>query len=151
MTTHALSLSQAIRAARIERGLTQGELASRIGVSQGTISFWENGAETPTIEHVITLALELPEIVESFDGREHQRVLAIDVDANPNLALSLGVPRERAARMPAVPHGLTEWREDAEGKAYVHLRQPIPQFIADYGVPAPDGVQLLVMGQVLEA
>jgi CO dehydrogenase maturation factor len=84
-------------------------------------------------------------------ARDHQRVLALDVDSNPNLALSLGVPPERTANAPAVPYGLTEWREDADGKAYVHLRQPIPQFIADFGVPAPDGVNLLVMGQVLEA
>jgi CO dehydrogenase maturation factor len=84
-------------------------------------------------------------------ARDHQRVLALDVDSNPNLASSLGVSREQAAQVAPMPYGLTEWREDAEGKAYVHLRQPIPQFIADYGVPAPDGVQLLVMGQVLEA
>lgn len=81
MPTQQLSLSQAIRAARMERGLTQGELAARIGVSQGTISFWENGAELPTVEHVILLALELPEVVESFDGRERellQRVLRLE-------------------------------------------------------------------------
>src|SRR5919197_5741980 len=83
MTTQGYALSQAIRAARMERGLTQGELAVRLGVSQGTISFWENGAETPTIEHVIILALELPEIPESFDGRERellQRVLRLERD-----------------------------------------------------------------------
>lgn len=65
-------LSQAIRAARLERRLTQGELATRIGVSQGTISFWERGIEAPTVEHVILLALELPEIVEGFDERERE-------------------------------------------------------------------------------
>ncbi len=81
MTTRAHALPQAIRAARAERGLTQEELAARIGVSQGTISFWESGTETPTIEHVILLALELPEIIESFDGRERellQRVLRLE-------------------------------------------------------------------------
>lgn len=75
------ALAQAIRAARIARGLTQDELAMRLGVSQGTISFWENGVETPTVEHVITLALELPEIVERFAGRERellQRVLRLE-------------------------------------------------------------------------
>ncbi|HWQ13365.1 MAG TPA: AAA family ATPase [Roseiflexaceae bacterium] len=84
-------------------------------------------------------------------ARGRRRVLALDVDSNPNLALSLGIPPERAVQAPAVPYGLTEWREDANGRAYVHLHRPVPQFIADYGVPAPDGVQLLVMGQVLEA
>ncbi|GAC1638133.1 MAG: hypothetical protein NVS4B8_03640 [Herpetosiphon sp.] len=75
------SLPHGIRMARTQRGLTQGQLATRLGVSQGTISFWENGTETPTIEHVIMLALELPEIIEHFAGRERellQRVLRIE-------------------------------------------------------------------------
>ncbi len=84
-------------------------------------------------------------------ARQSQRVLALDADSNPNLATSLGIPREQAAQLPSPPHGLTEWRENADGKAYVHLRQSIPQFLADYGVAAPDGVQLLVMGPVIEA
>jgi len=75
------NLREAIRCARVERGLTQGELAARLGVSQGTISFWENGTETPTVEHLIVLALELPEVVESFEGRERdllRRVLRLE-------------------------------------------------------------------------
>ena len=64
------SMSQAIHATRVEHRLTQGELAARIGVSQGTVSFWERGLETPTVEHLILLALELPEILEDFEGRE---------------------------------------------------------------------------------
>src|SRR5262245_26127336 len=81
MISSALSLSQAIRVARTEHGLTQGELAARLGVSQGTISFWENGSEAPTIEHLIALAVELPEVIESFTGRERellQRVLRLE-------------------------------------------------------------------------
>jgi transcriptional regulator with XRE-family HTH domain len=79
--TQVSPLPQAIRAARLAHGLTQEECAARIGVSQGTISFWENGTEAPTIEHLILLALELPEIVESFAGRERtllQRVLRLE-------------------------------------------------------------------------
>ena len=66
------SLAQAIRTARTQRALTQEELAARIGVSQGTISFWESGVETPRVERLIALTLELPEIVDSFSGRERE-------------------------------------------------------------------------------
>jgi transcriptional regulator with XRE-family HTH domain len=79
--TQESSLPQAIRAARLAHGLTQEECAARIGVSQGTISFWENGTETPTVEHLLILALELPEIIESFAKRERallQRVLRLE-------------------------------------------------------------------------
>ena len=72
MTTPARPMSQAIRAARGEHRLTQGELAARIGVSQGTVSFWERGLETPTVEHLILLALEMPEVLETLDGRERE-------------------------------------------------------------------------------
>ena len=77
----AQPLPHAIRTARIARELTQEELATRLGVSQGTISFWENGVETPTIEHLIVLASAFPEIIESFDARERellQRVLQLE-------------------------------------------------------------------------
>lgn len=84
-------------------------------------------------------------------ARNHERVLALDADSNPNLALALGLSREMAAGATEVPQGLTEWREDADGKAYVHLHQSVGQMVADYGVQAPDGVQLLVMGKVLKA
>ncbi len=83
MASQARMLPQAIRAARVDRGLTQGELAARIGVSQGTISFWENGTESPTVEHLIALAVELPNLIESFEGRERdllQRVLRLERD-----------------------------------------------------------------------
>lgn len=81
MASEVYSVSGAIRHARSERGLTQGELAARLGVSQSTISFWENGAEAPTVEHLIILALELPRIIDSFEGRERellQRVLRLE-------------------------------------------------------------------------
>ena len=84
-------------------------------------------------------------------AKNRQRVLALDGDSNPNLAHALGIPRERIAHLPAVPVGLTEWREDANGHAYVHLRQPVAQFITEYGVPAPDGVQLILTGEVEKA
>lgn len=83
MATSAGVLPEAIRAARLERALTQGELAARIGVSQGTISFWESGTETPRVEHLITLVLELPEIINGFSSRERellQRAVRIERD-----------------------------------------------------------------------
>lgn len=81
-------------------------------------------------------------------ARNRHRVLALDVDSNPNLARSLGISSSQA---PAVPMGLTEWRTDDAGHAYVHLNHPVSQFIADYGQPAPDGVTLIIMGEVTAA
>jgi transcriptional regulator with XRE-family HTH domain len=63
-------LAAAIGAARQKRGLTQEELAARVGVSQGTISFWENGVERPAFRNLLKLALELPELIPAIEGQE---------------------------------------------------------------------------------
>lgn len=84
-------------------------------------------------------------------ARQQQRVLALDGDSNPNLAHLLGIPRARIEHLPSVPVGLTEWRTDDHGQPYVHLLQPVAQFIAAYGIPAPDGVQLILTGMVEKA
>ena len=76
-------LAYIIRSARQNKAMTQGELAARIGVNQSTISFWERGTEIPTVEHLIQLALILPEIIESLEGRERvllMRVLRLERD-----------------------------------------------------------------------
>ncbi len=65
-------IAVALRAARAKGGLTQAELAARLGVSQSAISFWESGAETPSVDHVVALAAELPEIVEGLEERERE-------------------------------------------------------------------------------
>ena len=110
MTIPERSLSLAIRTARLERRLTQGELAASVGVSQGTISFWERGIETPTIEHLILLALELPAIVENFDGRERellQRVLRLERELFAGRCACAGCTCQPAAtseRPPAPGH-----------------------------------------------
>jgi CO dehydrogenase maturation factor len=90
-------------------------------------------------------------IVARLLAQQRQRVLALDSDSNPNLAHALGIPREQIAALAAVPMGLTEWREDSDGHAYVHLRQPVAQFVTDYAIPAPDGVQLILTGAVEKA
>lgn len=41
---------------RIEKKLSQPELAQLIGVSKSMISFWENGINEPTISNLIKLS-----------------------------------------------------------------------------------------------
>jgi transcriptional regulator with XRE-family HTH domain len=56
------ALPNAIYQARSAHGLSQSDLAARIGVTQGTISFWEQGKETPSFVHMLRLLLCLPEL-----------------------------------------------------------------------------------------
>lgn len=70
MVESSLILCRAIRQARQERGWTQIELARRMEVSQGTISFWERGVETPSLAHQIKLVTLLPEIFEQLTKQQ---------------------------------------------------------------------------------
>lgn len=70
MVQKSLLLPRAIFAARQKRQWTQAELAGFLGVSQGTISFWERGIETPSLEHQVKLVTLLPEIFEQLAEQE---------------------------------------------------------------------------------
>lgn len=81
-------------------------------------------------------------------GRRGQGVLAIDADTNPNLAITLGIPREAAAQIQTVPQEVMEERVDANGKKFRTLAIPYQDLITRYGVPAADNTTLLLMGRV---
>ncbi|MDQ3627489.1 MAG: AAA family ATPase [Actinomycetota bacterium] len=74
-------------------------------------------------------------------ARSGQSVVALDADANPNLAVALGVPPESAARLGPVPSSLVSRRIGGTG-----LTEPIDDVLARYALTAPDGVRLLGMG-----
>ena len=72
-------------------------------------------------------------ICQEFRARG-RRVLAIDTDSNPNLAISLGLDEETANSAPVVPRnlavgGAVEWTPD--------------RLIDTFGLPTPSGVTLL--------
>lgn len=47
---------QILKELRLESGLTQSQLAAKIGVVQGTIYFWENSINEPTASYIVKLA-----------------------------------------------------------------------------------------------
>lgn len=81
-------------------------------------------------------------------AQQGRRVLAVDADTNPNLSMTLGVPAERATRITSLPRSLMEKQTQADGTVKaVFVADPM-DVLAQYGVDAPDGVRLLVMGAV---
>lgn len=55
-TDTSTTLSRLIKAARADAGLTQVELAARLGVVQSTISAWESGKAKPNTGYLLDLA-----------------------------------------------------------------------------------------------
>ena len=50
-------------------GLTQAQLARRVGVSQATVSQWESGMRAPTAEAVVALAHKARSVFPRIDRR----------------------------------------------------------------------------------
>jgi CO dehydrogenase maturation factor len=73
-------------------------------------------------------------------------VIAIDDDENPNLAMTLGIPREQS--VPPVPSDLLQRVETPGGESELELTKTPDEIIADHGVTAPGDVDLLKMGEV---
>jgi CO dehydrogenase maturation factor len=81
-------------------------------------------------------------------GRRGGPVLAIDADSNPNLAITLGIPREAAVHIQPVPRDILREQLDADGQTIRTLAIPYEEVQARYGVPAADNTRLLLMGRV---
>jgi transcriptional regulator with XRE-family HTH domain len=75
MSTKSMLLPKAIREARLKRGWTQVDLGQQLGVSQGTISFWERGLEQPALENLFELVRMMPEIFDQL-ARQEADILA---------------------------------------------------------------------------
>jgi CO dehydrogenase maturation factor len=76
-------------------------------------------------------------------ARAGTQVVAIDGDSNPNLALALGIDRERSAGAPFLPPSLVS-RRLVGGPS---LTEPVAEVVARHGLAGPDGVRLVLMGE----
>jgi CO dehydrogenase maturation factor len=80
-------------------------------------------------------------------ARRNKRILAIDGDPNPNLALSLGLARDSADAIRAIPSSVIESIPAAQGPATLRLSMPREAVLSEFGAEAPDGIRLIVMGK----
>ena len=81
-------------------------------------------------------------------GRRGHPILAIDADSNPNLAITLGIPREVARQIQPVHKDIMHTRLDASGETGRTLALPYSEVVTRYGMPAADNTRLLLMGRV---
>ncbi len=65
MTTLGAPTAEAIHAARIGAGLSQVELATKVGVRQSSVSQWERGVTRPSAGSLLALMRLLPGLAET--------------------------------------------------------------------------------------
>ena len=80
-------------------------------------------------------------------ARRQHRVLAIDGDPNPNLALTLGMTRADADQIRSIPSSLVQSVTAPSGESSLRLTMERSMVLGQYAAQAPDGVQLIVMGK----
>ncbi len=80
-------------------------------------------------------------------ARNGHRVLAIDGDANPNLAPTLGVATEKFDSGVPLPHEVIEHRK-VNGQTVTALAQPLESVLDQYALEAPSGIRLLTLGRL---
>ena len=73
-------------------------------------------------------------------ARQGKRVLVIDGDSNPNVAVALGIERERAAALDTLPVTLTNRKLNGAG-----LNVPVTEVVRQHGIAGPDGVEVVQM------
>lgn len=70
-----------VKEARKARGMTQGELAVRLGIAQTTVAAWERGASAPVARMLPLIARTLGcSLDELYDERDREIIAAL-VDA----------------------------------------------------------------------
>lgn len=74
------------------------------------------------------------------------RVLAVDADLNPNLALTLGMGSDALEAGTPLPHDILEHRH-IDGQETAVLAAPLAEIVGRYGLSAPAGIELLLMGK----
>lgn len=97
-----------------------------------------------------TIAGTLTRIL-SEDGN---KVLAIDGDPNPNLALTLGISRNDADNIKSVPPGLMALKKDAEGNvlkladgtSQLVMSMSPDELIDQFATDGPGDIQLVMIG-----
>ena len=114
-----------IRETRVEKGLSQKQVALEIGVKSPSVSNWESGKTTPTPENYMAMARLFNVSVDYLLGRDDApKPPAPPIDPHTYYAERFGPETQRIvddllARLQALPE---ERREDAARGALTFVR-----------------------------
>lgn len=75
------------------------------------------------------------------------KVLAIDGDPNPNLALTLGMTRSDADEINYIPPSVMEMVKEDDGSLKLVMSVTKDKFLKTYAASAPENIDLIVMGK----
>ena len=105
----SIAFAQILKRLRMEKGLSQNEMAERIGVSRPTVARWENGSRLPDTAMIIHISRCLNVDTESLlsvatKSDESPNVIMVD---DRKVILTSGLPVLKAAMPHALVTGFT--------------------------------------------
>lgn len=83
-------------------------------------------------------------------ARRGYNVVAIDGDPNPNLAISLGVPKEVAQKIRHIPHELVDFIVEPDGRRRIVFSKSPVDIVRDHAYRTSEGIAILSVGTVEE-
>ena len=92
-------------------------------------------------------------VLADFFAKKEFKVLAIDADPSPNLALTIGIPIEEANKIVPVSENtqLLESKTRTDFEGVYRLSFTVDDIVEKFGAKSPYGINLLVMGTVRAA
>ena len=92
-------------------------------------------------------------VLADFFVKKEFKVLAIDADPSPNLALTLGIPLDQSSKIVPVSENtqLLESKTRTDFAGVYRLSFSVDDIVEKFAVTSPYGVNLLVMGTVRSA
>ena len=89
-------------------------------------------------------------VLASYFAKKGLKVMAIDADPSPNLALTLGIPVEEANKILPISENaeLLDSKTRTEYPGVYKLHFTVDDIVEENGMRSPYGVNLLVMGTV---
>jgi DNA-binding transcriptional regulator YiaG len=85
-------LATAIRVARQQADMSQGELAERLGIRQSSVSQWERGSTEPTGRRLLDMMGELPGLAGALKGSAGLRGVDGWLETDPSANALSGQP-----------------------------------------------------------
>lgn len=117
MSTNTSSIGELIKQERIKKGLTQGELASAIGVTMAAVSRYELNQRVPRAEVLTKIATALEISVANLIGVPSEKKKQLEWADNVMIKIEAQLRDERDPQKKEMYNQMIEWIEENKSSA----------------------------------
>lgn len=136
----AFEIGKKLRALRKEKNLLQEDLANRTGLSQSTISAYESGEVTPSLEALEKIKAVLGEAVQTFlMDRDASKSKDYSLDKNSSSQVAEIPLLSGTVSASTFTHSFNDWEGETIGVPVKIAKNKVAWRIQGKSMEAPDG------------